>query len=461
MNHKEPEKLRERIITGSIVETLLKLSYPLIFINLIHVIYNLTDTFWLGKLGRAAVSAPTISWPIIWTIMSLGMGFSVAGFAFISQYAGAGKWDQVKRNIGNLFSILFIFSLIFAILTIIFAPYILKLLGTPKDTYKGALTYLRVMFAGIPFSFGGFAFSFSLRALGDTATPTKINSVGIILNMILDPILILGLGPIPKMGVLGAAIATIFSSTVATLLGFRLIFAGKVGIKFSLHDFKPDWKLFKKYFTVGLPASIGQSLNSFGFVVLMGIVSHFGSVAIAAYGIGQRIINLIFTVSDGISQAMATMVGQNIGAKNFKRTAQIVKKSLLINIVFISVPALVIFLLRNSIYGLFIKDILVIKEGSLFYTYFLISMPFFGIFAIYTQVLRTAGKTKESMALGLVRLWGLRVPLAYFLSIIVGSRGIWIGMSISNIFGAFISYLWYQKGTWKESLVDEHSSSSS
>jgi len=166
-------------------------------------------------------------------------------------------------------------------------------------------------------------------------------------------------------------------------------------------------------------------------------------------------------VSDGISQAMATMVGQNIGAKNFKRTAQIVKKSLLINIVFISVPALVIFLLRNSIYGLFIKDILVIKEGSLFYTYFLISMPFFGIFAIYTQVLRTAGKTKESMALGLVRLWGLRVPLAYFLSIIVGSRGIWIGMSISNIFGAFISYLWYQKGTWKESLVDEHSSSSS
>jgi len=455
MEYKRPQKLREKILTGSIVETLLKLSYPLIFINLIYVIYNITDTFWLGRLGRAAVSAPTISWPIIWTIMSLGMGFSVAGFAFISQYAGAGKWDEVKRNIGNLYTMLFIFSVIFAILTIIFAPYILKLMGTPKDTYKGALIYLRVMFAGIPFSFGGFAFSFSLRALGDTTTPTKINSVGIILNMILDPILILGLGPFPRMGVLGAAIATIFSNTVATLLGFRLIFTGKVGMKFALSDFKPDWYLFKKYFTVGLPASVGQSLNAFGFVVLMGIVSRFSSVALAAYGIGERIIGIVFTVSDGISQAMATMVGQNIGAGDFKRSEKIVEKSLLINVTFISIPAIVIFFLRNNIYGLFIKDPLVISEGSLFYTYFLVSMPFFGIFAIYTQVLRTAGKTRESMVLGLVRLWILRVPLAFLLSRIMGSRGIWIGMSISNVMGALISYLWYRRGTWKESLIEK------
>jgi len=187
----------------------------------------------------------------------------------------------------------------------------------------------------------------------------------------------------------------------------------------------------------------------------MGIVSRFSSVALAAYGIGERIIGIVFTVSDGISQAMATMVGQNIGAGDFKRSEKIVEKSLLINMTFISIPAIVIFFLRNNIYGLFIKDPLVISEGSLFYTYFLVSMPFFGIFAIYTQVLRTAGKTRESMVLGLVRLWILRVPLAFLLSRIMGSRGIWIGMSISNVMGALISYLWYRRGTWKESLIEK------
>ncbi len=455
MMEKKHERMRGEILNGSINKTLLKLAYPLIFFNLLFIVYNLTDTFWLGKLGREAVSAPTVSFPFIWTMMSFGAGFAIAGFAFVSQYAGAGQWDKAKHNIANLLTLMFFSSFILGIIGFFITPWILHILGVPADAYDNAVIYLRVMFIGIPFSFEGFAFSFALRAIGDTKTPTIINSIAIILNVILDPLLIFGIGPFPRLEILGAALGTIISYSIASILSIYLVFSGKLGIKFYLSDFKPDFGLYKKMFKIGLPASIGQSLNALGFVVLMGIVSQFGSVVIAAYGIGQRIISLIFTVSDGFSMAMSTMVGQNLGVLNFKRIRKIVNKTILINTIFISIPTLLIFLFRTQIIGIFIKDILVINEGAIFYACFLIAMPFFGIFFISTSVIKAAGRTKESMVLGIIRLWGLRVSLAYFLSTLWGSKGIWIGMAMSNIIASVLAYFWYKRETWKETVTKE------
>ena len=455
MMQKKHERMRGEILNGSIEKTLLKLAYPLVFFNLLFIIYNLTDTFWLGKLGREAVSAPTVSFPFIWTMMSFGAGFAIAGFAFVSQYAGAGQWDKAKHNIANLLTLMFFSSFTLGIIGFFITPWILHILGVPADVYDNAVVYLRVMFIGIPFSFEGFAFSFALRAIGDTKTPTIINSIAIILNVILDPLLIFGIGPFPRLEILGAALGTVISYSIASILSIYLVFSGKLGIKFYLSDFKPDFGLYKKMFKIGLPASIGQSLNALGFVVLMGIVSQFGSVVIAAYGIGQRIISLIFTVSDGFSMAMSTMVGQNLGVLNFKRIRKIVNKTILINTIFISIPTLLIFLFRTQIIGIFIKDILVINEGAIFFACFLIAMPFFGIFFISTSVVRTAGRTKESMVLGIIRLWGLRVSLAYFLSTLWGSTGIWIGMAMSNIIASILAYFWYKRETWKETVTKE------
>jgi len=455
MMQKKHERMRGEILNGSIEKTLLKLAYPLVFFNLLFIIYNLTDTFWLGKLGREAVSAPTVSFPFIWTMMSFGAGFAIAGFAFVSQYAGAGQWDKAKHSIANLLTLMFFSSFTLGIIGFFITPWILHILGVPADAYDNAVVYLRVMFIGIPFSFEGFAFSFALRAIGDTKTPTIINSIAIILNVILDPLLIFGIGPFPRLEILGAALGTIISYSIASILSIYLVFSGKLGIKFYLSDFKPDFGLYKKMFKIGLPASIGQSLNALGFVVLMGIVSQFGSVVIAAYGIGQRIISLIFTVSDGFSMAMSTMVGQNLGVLNFKRIRKIVNKTILINTIFISIPTLLIFLFRTQIIGIFIKDILVINEGAIFFACFLIAMPFFGIFFISTSVVRTAGRTKESMVLGIIRLWGLRVSLAYFLSTLWGSIGIWIGMAMSNIIASILAYFWYKRETWKETVTKE------
>lgn len=448
------DKIRAEIQTQDPVTLMLKLGAPLVLLNLVHLLYNLTDTFWLGKLGKTAVSSPTLSWPVFGTIMSLGMGFGVAGFAFISQYQGSGDFKKAEKAMGNLFTLFLLFSLFTGLLGFIFTPQILTAMKIPHDTYSNTVKYLRVMFISIPFSFFGFAFSFALRALGDTRTPTGINIFGLIVNVILDPLLIYGLLFFPKMGVVGAAIATAFSNFLTSILSIFLFFSEKLGLKLHLDDFKPDFKLSMSIITKGIPASIGQSLNSLGFVFLVSIISRFGSVAVAAYSIGDRVIQIIFTVSDAINQALGTILGQNLGSRNFERVKETVKKGVLLNAILISTAALFIYAFRGQIIYLFIKDPEVIKEGINFIEKFIIAMPFFGIFGVFSSLAMVSGRTTEGMILGLIRLWALRIPMSFYFGKIWGTSGVWIGMNISNIIACLFAYLWYLRGTWKRILVD-------
>jgi len=447
------EKIREDILKQDPLKLMIKLSLPLVVLNFVHLIYNLTDTFWLGRLGRTAVSSPTLSWPVFGTIMSLGMGFGVAGFAFISQYQGSGDFKKAQKAMGNLFTLFLIFSIIAGITGFILTPSILKAMRIPPDTFNNTVIYLRIMFASIPFSFLGFAFSFALRALGDTRTPTVINVFGMLLNVILDPLLIYGLWIFPKMGVMGAALATAFSNFLASILALMLFLTGKLGIKIHLSDLKPDLKLSMSIITKGLPASIGQSLNSLGFVFLVSIISKFGSVAVAAYSIGDRVIQLIFTISDAINQALGSILGQNLGMKNFSRVKESIKKAVLLNAAVISFFAIFIYLARTELISAFIKDPQVILEGKNYIEKFIVAMPFFGIFGVYSSLAMVSGRTAEGMILGLVRLWVLRIPMAYYFGKLFGTSGVWIGMNISNIVACLIAYLWYLRGTWKKTLI--------
>lgn len=447
-------KLREEIQLEDPIKLMLKLGAPLVLLNLVHLLYNLTDTFWLGSLGKTAVSSPTLSWPVFGTIMSLGMGFGIAGFAYISQYQGSGDFDKAEKAMGNLLALLLFLSILSGILGFILTPNILKAMKIPPDTFENTVKYLRVMFISIPFSFFGFAFSFALRALGDTRTPTAINIIGLIVNVILDPVLIHGLLFFPRMGVLGAALATALSNFLASILSAYIFISGKVGIKLKFADVKPDTKLSLAIITKGIPASLGQSLNSLGFVFLVSIISRFGSVAVAAYSIGDRVIQIIFTISEALNQALGTILGQNLGSRNFERVQDAVKKGVIINGTLISAMALLIFLSREQLISLFIKEPVVIKEGINFIEKFIIAMPFFGIFGVFSSLAMVSGRTTEGMLLGLIRLWVLRIPMSYYFGKTWGTSGIWYGMNFSNILAALLAYLWYLRGTWRKVLVE-------
>ena len=450
------EEAREEILRGPIERTLFRLAGPLIVSNMVQVLYNLIDTFWLGKLGREELSAPGASWPFIATLMSLGMGFAIAGFAFVTQYIGARNFRRANRSAGALYSLSMIFSIGVAVVGSLLAPTVLRLMDVSPDVYPYALRYTLVIFIGIPFAFTYYAFTFLLRAVGDTRTPMWISFFTVGLNMLLDPILIFGLGPFPELGVVGAAIATMFSNSVGSLIGAYYLITGKKGIKFTREDLKPDWEFYRRILRVGLPSAIGQSLNAFGFMVLTRIIFQFGTVAFAAYAIANRLTNFMFAIANGIAQAMGTMVGQNIGAGRFERAKRIAERTMLINLGVLTAGTAFIVVFNGPVFGAFIKDDAVLHEASLVAKYFLTSLPFFGIFSVVTNVFQTSGKTKVSMTLGLIRLWGLRIPLSYILGRAVGaSWGVYLGMGLSNVLSAFLALVWFLRGSWMERLIEE------
>ena len=467
------QRMRDQILNGPIEKTLLVLAGPLIVNNLVQVVYNITDTFWLGKLGREALAAPGVTWPIIGTLMALGMGFTIAGFAFVGQYIGADEYEKANRSAGALYSLMIFFSVTTAIVSVLILPYALHFMKVTPTLYPHAKTYATIIFLGIPFSFTFMAFEAMMRATGDTKTPVKITLLTVLINVVLDPLLIFGWGPFPELGVAGAALATVIANTTGSVIGLYLLFTGKVALRLSASSLRPDFGFYGKLFRVGLPSSIGQSANSFGFVMLTRVIMGFGDVTYAAYVITTRLVNFLTSIARGISMAMGTMIAQNVGAGKFERAKKIAERTMLVNFTIASLAVLIIGIFRVPIFRVFLNDPAVIKESEVVLKYFLISVPFFnGIFIVVNRTFSSAGHTKKSMLLGILRLWGLRIPLSYAFGYIGAitilgitiplaqlfnftSKGVFFGMGMSNFIAAMVALVWFLRGSWMRAIIEK------
>ncbi len=445
-----PHRMRQRILEGNPLKVLLVLSGPIIFNQLVQVLYNLVDTFWLGKLGRAAVSAPAVAWPVIMTVVFFGSGFTTAGLALISQYVGAGKWERVDRTIAQLLILSFGLALFFGTLGVLFAFPVLQLLGVPADVLPLATVYLQILSASFPFTFAGYVVGTALRAIGDTKTPTFVNVFTLTLNAVLDPLLIFG----ADMGVAGAALATAIANAVYSLVGLIILFKGWRHVHLRPNHFSPDFEMLEKIFRIGLPSALGSSFNGLGFTVVMALVAAFGSVATAAYGIGMRIINIISGTVFGVSQAGSIMIGQNVGAENYQRAKDVLHLVVRVNVAVTAVIAVFVYSFAPTIVRFFISDPAVISAGTQFIRIFAFTVPFFGVFFPVMFALRAAGKTKHSAALGVIRLWGMRIPFTYFFSKIYGLIGVWWGLALSNVGGAVVAVYFLLNAGWLRRIVE-------
>ncbi|MDN5366810.1 MAG: hypothetical protein PWQ11_221, partial [Candidatus Diapherotrites archaeon] len=226
-------------------------------------------------------------------------------------------------------------------------------------------------------------------------------------------------------------------------------------IHVRLEHLIPDGSLISKIVSIGTPAGLSNSLNGLAFTTIMAIVSAFGSVAVAAYGIGMRIINIVSAVAFGMSQAASVMIGQNIGAEQYERAKHILATTIKITFSTMSVLALVVFALRYDLIEIFISDPAVINTGAMLLFYFSLSVPFFGIFFPVMNALRAAGKTKISATLAFVRLWVFRVGLAYLLGRAWGSvNGVFLGMALSNVLGGLLSLYFVFWTGWMKKIID-------
>lgn len=453
---------KPNLLEGDLVKTIIKLGYPVALATFVQTFYNLADTFWLGKLGRQALSAPVISFHIIFFIVSLAFGLSMAGTSLVAQYTGAKQKEEAYKTTGNLLVYLALFSLIVAVSGAVFDKTLLRLLKTPADTFASTRSYFRIMVIGMPLAFPIFVYQSVMNGYGDTKSPLKIEFISALINLALDPVLIFGWFGFPAMGVKGAALTSVISRGAASAIGVYLFFSGKKGIKIKLKHLKPDFKLFSLLLKIGIPASIGMSGASLGFMVLMGFVNLFGTPVVSAYGIATRIIHFFTMPAMGITAAVTAIVGQNLGANNLKRAKAAVGKGIRLMLAIV-IPAIIFMVIFGKTLTIFFipKDQLVHQLGQTMFHIIAPSVLFFGLATVLNGAFQGSGFTVPVMVTHLSRVWLFRIPLVYIFSTILmkgpsdiaSSAGIWWGMFCSNLLAFVMILLWYLPGKWARARI--------
>ncbi len=441
------------LTTGKEGKLIIHFALPMLAGNVFQQFYNVVDSIVVGRaIGKEALAAVGANFPFIFALISFVVGIAIGSTVVISQFFGAKKMAEVKRAIDTLYIFMFFAALLVTGLGIVFAGPIFRLIDLPPDVLPGAVAYFRVYALGFVFFFGYQGTSAIMRGLGDSKTPFYFLGGSTLLNIALDLLFVLVFG----WGIRGVAAATVMAQATAF---FAIIFYMNRYHKFL--DFRPlkmrfDTDIFKKSLKIGLPTGFQQTFVAFGFMALYRIVNRFGTPTIAAYSIAVRIDSFAAMPAMNFSAALATFVGQNMGAGKMERVHKGLKTTLaMANLVavFISVIALVF---ARPLMEAFTKDPQVVEIGK---HYLLIVPVFYMVFATMFSiqgVMRGAGDTLVPMFFTIISLWFVRIPASYFLSLKYGAIGIWWGIPIAWTVGLILAFSYYKTGRWKRKAVVKH-----
>lgn len=444
---------KQILLEGPILGSLLKMAVPIMVANILQAAYQLVDAFWVGRLGGTAVAAVSVSTPVIFLTMALGIGLAIAGSILIAQYFGAGDQKMVNHVAAQTLLMVISVSVVLAIIGYLLSPLFLKAIGVAPNVYDGALGFMQISFIGLVFNFSFMVFQSVMRGVGRAVLPVFIVLGTVILNFALDPLFIFGWHFIPALGVKGAAMATVSTQSLALIIGFVILFRGKHDIHLHLTDFKPDLVHIKRAFKIGFPSSIEQSMRAIGMTAMTFLIVPFGTSTVAAYGAGSNLIQLIMIPALGLSMAISTLVGQNIGAGNMQRATAIARLGAFLGFSLLAIFSLIAYAFASPIIAFFVPgDTAVISGGAIFLRTVCISWGFLGLQLCLVGVLRATGNTIIPMILALVSQWVLQFPIAYALSHYtkLGEKGIWLAFPISIVITALITLIIYANGGWKK-----------
>jgi putative MATE family efflux protein len=472
-----PVQTGRDLTSGSIIGNLVMLSLPIMMSNFMQTFYDLANAFWLGKLGekaKDALSATGISNQLLFFLLSFGIGFVIAGTALVSRYKGAGEPEKIRKIVGQLIFLLLTFVSLLVILGVIFTDQILGLLDTPVEIFDLAHHYLRIILVATFFMFTFFAYQSVSHGLGDTVTPMKIQIIAASTNLIIDPFLIFGLLIFPRMETIGAGYATLIARILASVLGIYY-FRKKAGhLVPSLREIYPDWNIIKTILKVSIPSSLAISTTSFGFLFLQRFVNSFGTVVISVNSVGSRMTNIFMMPAMGLSNGLAAIIGQNLGAKNIKRAEDSFVYAIGVILAIMIVGCSLVYFYAGELTHFFVDDAEVIEVGQRMFKLTAIAAFVFGIIFVFNGLFNGSGDTKVVFLTDTIRLWIIRIPLVYILSgkllelewfsnakinAFLASASshlsahpydsLWWSMVYSNIITAIAAFLIFKTGRWK------------
>jgi len=441
-----------KLLEGPILRSLLALAVPIVAANVLQSAYQIIDAFWVGRLGGPAVAAVSVSFPVMFLMFAVGAGLSIAGSTLIAQYVGARNEAMVGHVAGQTLLMVILASLVLGVLGYLGAPALLHAMGVAPDVYPGALGFMRVSFIGLVFNFTFFVFNSIMRGVGRPNLPVYIVLGTVFLNFALDPLFIFGWGPIAGHGVMGAALATLGTQSIASAVGILVLRLGRHGIQVKRRDFIPDVSYVKRAFLLGFPASVEMSARALGLMAMSFLVTSFGTHTLAAYGVGSNVLQMIIIPAMGLSMAVAALAGQNIGAGNIERAGQIGRLGAYLGFGSLTLLGLLAFFFSTELIAFFVpNDADVIAGGSAFVRIMALSWGFMGVQFALAGVFRGSGSMVAAMSLTILSQWVLQLPLAYFLArhTSLGIEGLWWSMPITNVVVALATIGLFAQGGWR------------
>jgi putative MATE family efflux protein len=441
-----------RLTDGPITPALLRLAWPVFVGHLLHTAYGMADTIWVGRLGPAAIGAVSACFYASWSLMAIGDIFAAGVTALVSQAVGA-RQDR-EAGTAALTGVV-AGAAIGAVIAVAgwfgSAPLFARLFEDAA-TARMAADYFSLYCLLAPVFYVAFVLESVYRSCGDSRTPMLVMLVGTVLNVSLDPFLILGLGPFPRLGVQGAAIATIVAELVVLGIFAALYLRGAVPLQIPLSEVagRFSWRRAGQILRIGAPTALVGILFSVVYLFLANITERFGAPALAALGIGNRLESLNYLTAIAIGMGVATMVGQNLGAGRKDRAEAIAHRGAVLATIMTGTMTFAYLMWPEPIARLFTSDAEAIGHCVRFLRIVAISQVFMGWELVYGQAFTGAGDTLPPMYVSVITSI-LRVPLAWWLAVHTGAgpMAIWWIISLSGILRGILIVGWFQLGHWR------------
>jgi putative MATE family efflux protein len=443
---------------GSIPRALLLFSLPILMGNLLQSVNGSVNSIWVGKfLGEAAFAATGNANVVMFLLFGVLFGFSMASTIMVAQCIGAKNIIEAKRVVGTAAVFFLGLSLLMGLAGFALAAYLMHWLGTPPDALPLALAYMRIIFLALPFMGGLFFLMAVLRGAGDSRTPFIYLALAVALDIGLNPLLIFGWGPVPRLGIAGSALATLiaqavsFAALVLHLYRVRHFLCIRRG---ELRLFIIDWSLVRLLVTKGVPMGLQMFVVSSSMIALMSLVNRFGSEETAGFNAALQLWNYVQMPALAIGAAVSSMAAQNVGAGRWDRVNRVAATGVIFNLVSGGVLIGLIYALDRAALGLFLP-----AHGAALAlavhlnTIVLWSFVLFGMSLVLYGVVRATGAVMAPLIMLALALWGIRLPFAYALIDHWQADAIWWSFPVASVASATMASLYYLFGNWRKAQL--------
>lgn len=433
---------------GPLRPVILKLAAPAVAMMACHFCFNLIDSIWVGRLiGPAALAAVSTAGFYVWVLLSLGEMVEVGLLAVASRRHGEGRPELAARAAGAAVLYALAAGTAVSLLGFALSDHLFRLMTVPPDVAALGRAYLDTWLLGGPLVFGFFAIEATFRASGDTRTPFVLLALSVALSIGLDPLLIAGIGPFPKLGVAGAALASVTVRGGGFLIGIAL--ALRRGL---IRLAAPDWRAVPTVFRVGAPLALAGVLLSVVYMWLTRYTARFGTAALAALGVGHKVEGLGFLAISGFALSAAALVGQNLGANQEARARQAVRLTVRYCLTVTVATAVAFLTIPRTLVAVFTSDPAVVADGSLYLRVIAAAQLGQTFEIILEGALAGAGYTLWPQ-LTSTTLTLLRLPLAAWWSARLGVLGIWLALSATAVARGIAMTLFWWRGAWRRAVV--------